>query len=79
MEHAISAAEANRTFSRLLRNVRTGASYVITSHGRPVARIVPYDATDNARAEARARLLERLARQTVTDISPWRRDELYER
>ncbi len=79
MEQAVSAAEANRTFSRVLRDVRTGASYVITSHGRPIARIVPYDAADDARAEARARLRERLERQTVTDIGQWRRDELYER
>jgi prevent-host-death family protein len=79
MDQAISAAEANRAFSRLLRDVKAGASFTITSHGKPVARIVPYDATVDAKAAARARLLQRLAHQAVTDIGPWRRDELYER
>lgn len=41
MEKAISAAEANRKFSQLLREVKEGRTYVVTSHGRPVARISP--------------------------------------
>jgi prevent-host-death family protein len=41
MDKAVSAAEAKRRFSRILREVRDGRSYVVTSHGRPVARIVP--------------------------------------
>src|SRR5262249_22339222 len=40
MSTAVSAARANREFSHLLRKVREGESYVVTSHGRPVARIV---------------------------------------
>ncbi len=79
MDPVVSAAEANRTFCRRLQDVRTGASYTITSHGKPVARIVPYDATADAKAEARAWLLQRLEYQTVTDTGPWRRGELYER
>nr|WP_294502753.1 type II toxin-antitoxin system prevent-host-death family antitoxin [uncultured Rhodopila sp.] len=79
MDQAISAAEANRSFSRLLREVREGRSYVVTAHGKPVARIVPCDEADLAREKARAVLLERLARQPVIDIGPWTRDELYER
>ncbi|MBV9518068.1 MAG: type II toxin-antitoxin system prevent-host-death family antitoxin, partial [Hyphomicrobiales bacterium] len=34
MEKAVSAADANRRFSLLLRGVREGHSYVITSHGK---------------------------------------------
>jgi prevent-host-death family protein len=41
MKKAISAADANRRFSPLLRDVREGQSYVVTSHRRPVASIAP--------------------------------------
>jgi prevent-host-death family protein len=79
MDQAISAAEANRTFSRLLREVREGHTYVVTAHGKPVARIVPCDKAGGDREKARAALLERLAEQPVMDIGPWTRDELYGR
>lgn len=79
MDQTISAAEANRNFSHLLREVREGRSYIVTAHGKPVARIVPCNAADLARDTARAALLARLAGQTAIDIGPWTRDELYER
>lgn len=79
MDQAISAAEANRNFSQLLREVREGHSYVVTAHGKPVARIIPCDIADLARDTARSALLQRLARQDATDIGPWSRDDLYER
>ncbi|MGD0108871.1 MAG: type II toxin-antitoxin system prevent-host-death family antitoxin [Rhodopila sp.] len=79
MENAVSAAEANRSFSHILREVRGGASFVVTAHGRPVARIVPCGTEDATRAAARSALLQRLRDQPVTDIGPWRRDDLYER
>ena len=75
----VSAAEANRDFSKLLRGVREGRSYVITSHGKPVAKISPLDARDRVRTAARDALLTRLAaRSETTPIGPWIRDELYE-
>jgi prevent-host-death family protein len=76
MEQAISAAEANRRFSRLLQEVRAGRSYVVTTHGKPIARLVPFSQPDKARQEARAALLRRLEGQTPSDIGPWTRDEL---
>jgi prevent-host-death family protein len=48
VEEAVSAADANRKFSVLLRKVREGRSYVVTSHGKPVARLVPADKYDGA-------------------------------
>ena len=33
MGNTVSAAAANRDFSKLLRHVRAGGSYVITNHG----------------------------------------------
>jgi prevent-host-death family protein len=78
MDETISAAEANRRFSLLLRRVREGRSYVVTSHGRPVARIIPAGKDEKVRAAARETLLSRLEKQPVLNIGPWTRDELYE-
>jgi prevent-host-death family protein len=77
MEKAISAAEANRKFSALLRGVREGQSYIVTSHGRPVARIAPVSKEAGA-DRAKAALLKRLRAQKAIDIGPWTRDELYD-
>lgn len=78
MEQAVSAADANRKFSTILRGVRDGNSYVVTSHGRPVARIVPADKEDETSSGARTALLSRLERQAVINAAPWTRDELYD-
>jgi prevent-host-death family protein len=78
MANTVSAAAANRDFSKLLRHVREGGSYVITSHGRPVARIVPFATHDRVVAAARSTLFERLRSQRATTIGRWTRDELYE-
>ena len=79
MDQLISAAEANRNFSRILREVREGRSFVVTSHGKTVARIVPVSDERAAREAARAALIAWLREQPVSDIGPWTRDELYER
>lgn len=79
MEKTISAADANRKFSQVLRCVKEGQTYVVTSHGRPVARIEPVDSNSKKREAAKAALLKRLRSQPVIDIGPWTREELYER
>jgi prevent-host-death family protein len=78
MSKAVSAADANRDFSKLLRGVRDGDSFVITSHGKPVAKIVPFVAQDRVRQAAKTALLAHLRAQPSIDIGRWRRDELYE-
>ncbi len=78
MEEAVSAAEANRRFSRLLRGIREGHSYVVTNHGKPIARLIPAGRHDGVATSARAMLLSRLESQPVTDAGRWTRDELYE-
>ncbi len=78
MEEAVSAADANRRFSLLLRGVREGNSYVVTSHGKPVARIIPAGKRDEVAAGARSTLLSRLEKQPIIDAGRWTRDELYE-
>ena len=77
MHNAVSASEANRSFSRILREVEAGATITVTSHGRPVARIVPVEIED-ANSEARDRLMARLRSQPIQVIGPWTRDELYD-
>ena len=78
MEEAISAADANRKFSLLLRGVREGHSYIVTSHGRPVARIVPAGKHEGVATGARSALLSRLETQAVINAGRWTRDDLYE-
>jgi len=83
VDETVTAAEANRRFSQLLRGVREGRRYLVTVHGRPVARLVPAgedDAVDRrVREAARRALLDRVAKEPVIDIGGWTRDELYER
>lgn len=79
MDKLVSAADANRNFSRLLRTVRDdGRRYVVTSHGKPVAKIVPADERDQAAEAATMALLARLRRQRTIRIGKWTRNELYE-
>ena len=78
MEKAISAADANRKFSQLLRDVREGQSYLVTSHGRPVARIAPVKEGRGVMASSRSTLISRLRSEQVLKIGRWKRDELYE-
>ncbi len=78
IEKAISAAEANRKFSQLLQDVRRGRNYVVTSHGKPVARISPVEDKEIVEVSARESLLARLRRQPVTQAGRWTRDELYQ-
>ncbi len=76
---AIAAADANRQFSALLRAVRDGREYTVTSHGRPVARLVPVGTEGGVSDAARAALFTRLRAARVRKAGRWTRDELYER
>jgi prevent-host-death family protein len=78
MDEAISAVQAKRSFSKLLQAVRGGRSYVVTSRGKPVAKIVPAGAPDAVMTGARRALIARLRSQPIFDAGSWTRDELYE-
>ena len=78
MEKAVSAADANRKFSELLRGVRQGHSYIVTAHGRPIARILPVGENEGAASNTRSALLKRLRSQRAVSIGRWKREELYE-
>jgi len=74
----LTAAEANRQFSAVLKGVSGGESYRVTSHGKPVAVIAPI-ATDNCeRRAARDALLKRLETQPGSGERAWTRAELYD-
>jgi prevent-host-death family protein len=79
---SVSATEANRSFSKLLREVADGNRVRITSHGRPVALIVPDNGDSERRKkqlQALAALKARWATQEPIVVGPWTREELYER
>lgn len=78
MDKAISAADANRRFSELLRTVKKGGSVIITSHGTPVAKITPVVEDERAAAGARSALFERLRAERPTQVGRWTREDLYD-
>jgi prevent-host-death family protein len=78
VDKSISAADANRRFSELLRAVKKGRSVIVTSHGKPVARITPVAEDERAAAGARSALFARLRRERAVHAGRWTRDELYD-
>ena len=74
----ISAADANRHFSKVLRDVATGEVVTVLSRGKPVAIIAPARSGGSEREVARRALLERLRQQTASGARNWTRNELYE-
>ena len=76
---SISAAEANRHFSALLREVSRGVQITVTSRGKPVATISPADQVERReRVAAKRALLSRLRAAPAVGARNWSRDELYE-
>jgi len=74
----VTASDANRQFSSILREVSHGEVITVTSRGRPVAMVTPARVGGDRREAARQRLLERLRQQKATGARGWSRDELYE-
>jgi len=74
----ITASNANRKFSELLREVRRGEQIIVVSRGKPVATLGPAPAQTHRQEDARRRLLERLRRQETSGTRDWSRDELYD-
>lgn len=75
----ISAADANRQFSALLREVSRGNRVTVTSRGKPVATITPAEEVDSReRAAAKRSLLARLRAAPTGGSRTWTRDELYD-
>ncbi|MBP8294639.1 MAG: type II toxin-antitoxin system prevent-host-death family antitoxin [Burkholderiales bacterium] len=76
---SISATEARRHFSALLREVSRGVRITVTSRGKPVATISAADQVDHrARLAAKRALLSRLRATAGVGSRNWLRDDLYE-
>jgi prevent-host-death family protein len=78
MDKTVSAADANRRFSELLRTVKNGRSVIVTSHGKPVAKITPVVEDRRTEEATRSALLARLRSQRAVNVGRWKRDELYD-
>jgi prevent-host-death family protein len=81
MDRSISATDANREFSRVLNEVASGQTYVVTTRGKPVMRMVPVDRDEADEAGRRARLkafLEELAKHPAQNLGRVVRDDGYE-
>lgn len=75
----VSAADANRYFSKILREVQGGETVLVTSRGKPVAKIEPATEQSMKQSAARQALLEHLRAQPTLNIPiTWTRDELYD-
>jgi prevent-host-death family protein len=75
----VNAADANRSFSKLLRQVANGESFTVLSHGRPVATLSPARDQSREKYQSRTALLKRLSLEPVTEQQrTWTRDELYD-
>ena len=77
MERAITASDANQRFSELLREVQEGESFVVTSRGRPVAKVTPVDDFDRQGPDIDA-LLDFVSALPRRSGQGWRREDLYE-
>ena len=77
----VSATDANRNFSKLLRQVEAGERMTITKDGKPVAVLSRLDeAEEIERENARRRLMEMLREGIPIGYSgPLDRDALHER
>jgi len=77
MERAITASDANQRFSELLREVQDGESFIVTSRGRPVAKVTPVDDVARQGPEIDA-LLDFVSALPRRSRQGWRREDLYE-
>jgi len=73
----ISAADANRHFSKVLRDVATGEIVTVLSRGKPVATLAPARSGGSEREAAKLHLLGRLRQHQASGARNWSRDDLY--
>lgn len=81
MAKTVSAAEANRDFSKLMRLAASGEEVIVTSRGQPrikLVRIEPDDDEAIGRRKAFDLLTERLKHRPILDLPRATRDDMYE-
>ncbi len=74
----ITATDANRRFSAVLREVSQGEILTIVSRGKPVATIGPVKTDSPNRQIAKKNLIKRLRKMDKTGSRDWTRNELYD-
>ena len=78
----IGAREANRSFSKILKEAENGKAVTITRNGRPVARLEPVDLrpkSEKERKKAHKELMELLEKGFDLGGKGFTRDEMHER
>jgi prevent-host-death family protein len=76
----ITATEANQNLSRVLRDVAAGASYTITSRGKPVAEIrAPVEDEKAKKRKSLEEMLDRMKELPGIVTGPYTRDDIYDR
>jgi len=81
MVKTVSAAEANREFSKLMKLAEGGERVVVTSRGQPKVQITRVDQVDPAaerRREAFDRLTEWLNKRPAQNFPKLTRDDFYD-
>ena len=58
--------------------MKKGSSVIVTSHGKPVAKLTPVVEDERAAEAARSGLFARLRTERVVNVGRWTRDELYD-
>jgi prevent-host-death family protein len=82
MSTVISLRQANQSFARRVRQVESGAEFIITRNGQPVARLVPFRTERVLSADqqvALARTRARMAAGWPIGAERIDRDALHER
>jgi prevent-host-death family protein len=74
----VTAADANRGFSSLLREVGKGEEVTILSRGKPVAKITSVNSAGLQKNKMKKLLLSRLKGQDPSGSRNWSREELYD-
>ena len=78
----MGAREANRSFSKILKEAENGKTITITRNGKPVARLEPAVAkatSGKAREKAIARMVELMEKGLDFGGRRFTRDEMHER
>jgi prevent-host-death family protein len=78
----VGAREANRSFSKILKEAENGKTVTITRNGKPVAQLSPLvhkPLSGKAREKARARLMKLFEKGYDLGGRGFTRDEMHER
>ncbi len=80
---SVGAREANRSFSKILKEAENGKTITITRNGKPVARLEPVAVkpplSEEERKAAHARLMKLLEKGLDLGGRRFTRDEMHER